>query len=231
MNIFDIIGPVMVGPSSSHTAGAVKIGLVSRRLLSEEVGSAKILFHGSFEATGRGHGTDRAVLAGLMGMACDDERIPDAFSWAKKKGLQYEFGRIDLGENAHPNSVLLRLHGISGRDLEIVAASIGGGRIEVQGIDGLKTVFSGDYPTLIVENDDHPGVVAKVTKVLSENGINIATVQLDRDSRGGHAVTVIECDQEIPADALRYLERQEGIIKVTYLGLEDKACTDHLKES
>ncbi len=219
MNIFDIIGPVMVGPSSSHTAGAVRIGNVSRKLMMEPVAKAEIYFHGSFLATGKGHGTDRALLAGLMGMSCDDERIPDAFEEAKKHGLHYSFDGIDLGDQAHPNSVKMFLHGVNGKELEIIGASIGGGRIEIREIDGLKTVFSGSYPTLIVENDDRPGEVANVTGMLAQEHINIATVQLDRDSRGGHAVTVIECDQEVPSSGLEWLKKQEGILKVTYLSL------------
>ena len=226
MNIFDIIGPVMVGPSSSHTAGAAKIGKIARKLMAEKIVKAEILFHGSFEATGKGHGTDRAVLAGLLGMDCDDERIPDAFRIAEEEGLSYVFGSVDLGENAHPNSVCMYLTGESGKMLEVIAASIGGGRIEIREIDGLKTVFSGNYPTLIVENDDHPGVVAGVLGILAQHHINVATIQLDRASRGGHAVTVAECDQEIPAEALRVLEEMEGILKVTYLSLEGEICTD-----
>lgn len=222
MNVFDIIGPVMVGPSSSHTAGAARIGLVAQHMLGETVKEAEIYFHGSFAATGVGHGTDRALLAGLMGMACDDARIPDAYAIAEKRGLHYHFDTIDLGEEAHPNSVKLELTGTGGRTLEVVAASIGGGRIEIRETDGLKTVFSGDYPTLIVENDDHPGVVAKLLYILAEKNINIATVQLDRDSRGGHAVTVIECDQEIDEMIVKRLGFVEGILKVTSFSMEDK---------
>lgn len=222
MNVFDIIGPVMVGPSSSHTAGAARIGLVAEHMLGEKVVDATIAFHGSFATTGVGHGTDRALVAGLMGMACDDARLPDAFVIAKKRGLHYHFTTIDLGEDTHPNSVKLELVGESGRTLKVVAASIGGGRIEIHETDGLKTVFSGDYPTLIVENDDHPGVVAKVLYILAEKNINIATVQLDRDSRGGHAVTVIECDQEIDDMIVKRLGFVEGVLKVTSFSMEDK---------
>ena len=221
MNAFDIIGPIMVGPSSSHTAGAVRIGNISRKLMQTEIVQADIYFHGSFEATGKGHGTDKALLAGLMGMDCDDERIPFAFKEAEKRGLQYTFSGIDLGEKAHPNSVKMYLKGKNGKELEIVGASVGGGQIEILEIDELKTVFSGSYPTLIVENDDRPGEVANITGILAKEHINIATVQLDRDSRGGHAVTVIECDQEVPSDALDWLRKQEGILKVTYLSLGD----------
>lgn len=222
MNLFEIIGPIMVGPSSSHTAGAVKIGRLSMKLMGEPIVQAKIGFHGSFAATGKGHGTDKAVVAGLLGMECDDARIPDAFRIAAEHHLNFSFHDTDLGENAHPNSVKMDLKGACGKELEIVAASIGGGQIQVREIDGLKTVFSGDYPTLIVENDDRPGEVANITTMLAAHRINIATVQLDRDSRGGHAVTVIECDQEVPEEALEWLREQEGILKVTYLSLEEE---------
>ena len=130
MNLFDIVGPVMVGPSSSHTAGAVRIGQVSRHLLGESVKEAKILLHGSFLATGKGHGTDKALVAGLLGMAADDIRIPDSFDIAKESGVKFEIGKIQL-KNAHPNSVKLLLVGESGRNLEIVACSLGGGRIKI----------------------------------------------------------------------------------------------------
>lgn len=225
MNLFEIIGPVMVGPSSSHTAGAVRIGQLARRLMAQDISSAVIQLHGSFKATGRGHGTDRALLAGLMNMNCDDERIPQAFDIARERNLDYRFESCDLGPYAHPNSVRMYLHGVKGKDLEIVAASIGGGQIQVREIDGLKCVFSGDYPALIAENDDRPGMVAHVTELLASRGINIATVQLDRDARHGHAVTVIETDSEIAPEDIETLRKIPGFIKITYLSLED---TEHV---
>lgn len=218
MNLFDIIGPVMVGPSSSHTAGAVKIGRVSRRLLAEEIESAKIYFHGSFLATGQGHGTDKALVAGLLGLDVDDPNIPDSFAIAREKGMHYTISGIDLGE-AYPNSVKMNLTGVSGRELEIIAASIGGGQIRICEMDGLTVNFSGDLPTLIVHNLDQPGHVTEVTSMLAHKSVNIATMQLYRSNRGGNAVMVIECDQEIPREAIAWLEHLEGIIKVTYLSL------------
>lgn len=221
MNLLDIIGPVMVGPSSSHTAGAVKIGRVSRKLLAEEVKEAKIYFHGSFLATGKGHGTDKALIAGLLGMQVDDPAIPDSFRIAGKRGMNFSLEGIDLGD-VHPNSVKMNLTGVSGRTLEVVAASIGGGRIQICELDGITANFSGDYPTLIVHNIDQPGHVTEVTSMLAHKGVNIATMQLYRKSRGGSAVMVIECDQEVPKESLAWLERLEGILKVTYCSLVEE---------
>ena len=225
MNIMDIIGPVMVGPSSSHTAGAVKIGQVARKLLGEPVRKADIYLHGSFLATGKGHGTDKALIAGLLGMVVDDRRIPDSFDLAKSKGMHFQFEGIELID-AHPNTVKMNLEGQSGRKLEIIASSIGGGQIRICEIDGLTANFTGDFPTLIVHNLDQPGHVTEVTSMLAHKSVNIATMQLYRDSRGGNAVMVIECDQEIPSDSIRWLEHLEGIVKVTYLSLEDGLTND-----
>lgn len=219
MNIFDILGPVMVGPSSSHTAGAVRIGLIARRLLGGQPATAKITLSGSFAATGTGHGTDRALIAGLLGMKPDDIRIPDSFALAVEQGLAFTFDKIELKE-AHPNTAILQLSTAGGRELEVQASSLGGGRIMVNKLDGINVNFNGDSPTLIVHNLDQPGHVAEVTSMLSHKSVNIATMQLYRNHRGGYAVMVIETDQDIPAEALRWLSRLEGVIKVTYLNAE-----------
>jgi L-serine dehydratase len=221
MNLFDIVGPVMVGPSSSHTAGAVKIGLACRKLLNEEVKEAQIDLHGSFLATGKGHGTDRAIAAGLMGFQVDDPRIRDSLNIAKEKGIKLTYGAVDLGEDMHPNAARIRLISVTGKKLEVVGASLGGGRILICQIDGLEANFSGDYPTLIVHNIDQPGHVAEVTSMLQHKSVNIATMQLYRSSRGGNAVMVIECDQEVPKESVEWLKNLEGVVKVTYYSLED----------
>lgn len=221
MNIFDIVGPVMVGPSSSHTAGAVRIGYISRKLMGEVIKSATILLHGSFWATGIGHGTDKALLAGLLGMKTDDIRIPNSMKLAEKSGMKYQFGKIEL-RNVHPNTVVLQLTGESGRQLEIMASSIGGGRIQICQIDGLNANFTGEYPTLIVHNVDQPGHVTEVTSMLGHKSVNIAAMQLYRSNRGGDAVMVIECDQEVQKESIKWLEHLEGVNKVTYLSLEDE---------
>lgn len=221
MNLYDIIGPVMVGPSSSHTAGAVKIGYVSRKLMAQPIVKAQILLYGSFLATGKGHGTQIAIVAGLLGMKTDDCRIPDSFRLAGEAGMEISFGEAEL-KDAHPNSAQLILTGSDGRQLEIVGESIGGSRINIASIDGLSANFSGDYPTLIVHNLDQPGHVAEVTSMLSHKSVNIATMQLYRAGRGGHAVMVIECDQEVPKESIQWLAHLEGIEKVTYYSLEEK---------
>lgn len=211
----------MVGPSSSHTAGAVKIGYTSRKLLAEPVQKAEILLYGSFLATGTGHGTDRAIVAGLLGMLPDNPDIPRSFELAKKAGMEFTFGEAKL-KNAHPNSVQLLLTGKNSRRLEIVGESLGGSLINIAQIDGLSANFSAEYPTLIVHNLDQPGHIAEVTSMLSHKSVNIASMQLYRSSRGGNAVMVIECDQEVPAESIKWVEHLEGIEKVTYYSLSGR---------
>lgn len=220
MNLFDIIGPVMVGPSSSHTAGAVKIGYIARILLRVPVKSAEILLYGSFLATGKGHGTQKALVAGLLGMAPDDVRIPESLALAEQAGIQIRFGAAAL-RNGHPNSAVLRLTGEDGRKLDVVGESLGGGRINIASVDSLSANFSGDYPTLIVHNADQPGHIADVTGILARMQVNVATMQLYRASRGGSAVMILECDQEIPEEALDWIQQRPGIEKVTYFSLEN----------
>ena len=217
MNIFEILGPVMVGPSSSHTAGAVRIGYVCRKLMGEKIVTADIELYGSFLLTGKGHGTPQAIVAGLLGMAPDDARIPDSFEIAKAQGLKFTIGEAKLKE-AHPNSVLLKLTGESGKKLEIIGESLGGSIINIAQIDGLPANISGDYPTLIASNMDVPGMVAKVSEVLFEAKINIAQMHLYRASRGKNSVLIAECDQEIEDKTLNDIRDLDGIMKVSYLG-------------
>lgn len=216
MDIFDIIGPVMVGPSSSHTAGAVRIGYISQKLMGEQIKEANILLYGSFLDTGKGHGTNKAIVAGLLGMQPDDMRIPHSMEIAEKKGIKVIFGKSTLKE-AHPNSAQIILTSISGKQLEVVGESLGGSRINIAQIDGITTNFSGDYPTLVVHNQDQPRHVSEVTSMLAHKSVNIATMQLYRSNRGGDAVMVLECDQEIPREGIEWLKKVEGITKVTYL--------------
>lgn len=216
-SIFDILGPVMVGPSSSHTAGAVRIGLIGNQLLGGRPEKATIYFHGSFAATGKGHGTDKATVAGLMGMKPDDMRIPDSFDIAKEKGMEFVIEEKDI-KGAHPNTAQMILEK-DGNTLKIQACSIGGGRIQVSKLDGIDVNFSGESNTLIVRNVDEPGRIAEVADILTKKMINIATMQVFRDKRGGFAVMVVETDQVVPQDAIELLETKEGIIKVTFLNV------------
>lgn len=217
MNIFEILGPVMVGPSSSHTAGAVRIGYVCRKLMGEKIVTADIELYGSFLLTGKGQGTPQAIVAGLLGMTPDDASIPDSFEIAKAQGLKFTIGEAKLKE-AHPNSVLLKLTGESGKELEVIGESLGGSIINIAQIDGLPANISGDYPTLIASNMDVPGMVAKVSKVLFEAKINIAQMHLYRASRGKNSVLIAECDQEIEDKTLNDIRDLDGIMKVSYLG-------------
>ena len=221
MNLFDILGPVMVGPSSSHTAGAVRIGRVARRLLGEGTPqSAHIALSGSFAATGTGHGTDRALLAGLLGMEPDDERIPCSRELAAEAGMAYAFSRVTLS-GEHPNTVKIDLTAESGRTLSVVASSLGGGRISVVELNGLRVSFSGDLPTLIVQNRDRPGCVGEVATLLAREDVNIATLQLYRDYPGGNAVMIVETDRAVPRSGLAAIGGMEDIRSVTFLDTEE----------
>ena len=219
MDIFDIIGPVMVGPSSSHTAGAVRIGYIAGKLMGEPIAKAEILLYGSFLATGKGHGTRKALVAGLLGMKPDDMRIPDSFEIAKEHGIEVAFGESAL-RDAHPNTAQIFLTSVTDKKLEVVGESLGGSRINIAQIDGISTNFSGDYPTLVVHNMDQPGHVAEVTSMLAHKSVNIAAMQLYRAGRGGNSVMVLECDQEVPEEGINWLRHGERVVKVTYLGLE-----------
>lgn len=220
MNIFDILGPVMVGPSSSHTAGAVRMGYVALKLLKDKPVYASIELFGSFAATGKGHGTDRALVAGLLGMKSDDSRIPYSLNIAQDEGLRVFFeypenNGVQPGD-VHPNTAVFNLQGEHGRKLCMQASSIGGGRIMVNKIDGITVNFSGEMHTLIVHNYDTPGHVAAVTNLLFENKINIATMNLYRVGRGAYAVMVLETDQSVDEKIVCDIEKIKGIIKVTY---------------
>lgn len=216
MDLFDIIGPVMVGPSSSHTAGAVRMGLAVRRILGEEPARADIVLYGSFAATGWGHGTDRALAAGLMGFQPDDERIRDSLVLAERRGLALAFSRQDL-PRVHPNSALLRVTSRGGAYAEALAASVGGGRIEIRRLGGMEVCFTCERPTLLVPHRDEPGCVAGVTRLLSEGGINIAGMTVHRSRRGGGAIMVIETDQPVPGALLESLKARPDVGHSRYI--------------
>ncbi len=219
MRLFDVLGPVMIGPSSSHTAGAARIGRTARQLLGEAPIRADIGLYGSFATTGRGHGTDRAIVAGLLGMKPDDPRLPDSFELAKQAGLDFTIHPVEL-RAAHPNTAVLTLESAH-RHLSLTAASVGGGRIRVTAIDGVTADFGGDANTLIIHNEDTPGCIAEVTRALALRRINVASMQVFRSAPGGEAVMVLECDSHIPASLEQQLAVVPGIRKVTRLNVDD----------
>ena len=219
MNIFDILGPVMVGPSSSHTAGAVRIGYVARTLLGSRPVKASVGLHGSFAATGTGHGTDRALIAGLLGMRPDDMRIPESFQVAEEEGLDFVFEEIRI-PGAHPNTAVIHAEGEDGGTVRMQASSLGGGRIMIDRIGDTDVHCTGEKPSLIIRNQDSPGMVAEVTRMLAAENVNIATLQLYRERRGGNAVMILETDQPVEDAIAQRLRQVEGILEIRYIPQE-----------
>lgn len=221
IDVFDIMGPIMVGPSSSHTAGAVRIGRMARTLLGDEPVKATILLHGSFAETGVGHGTDKALVAGLLGMATDDLDIPNSFEIAEERGLKFTFDEVDLRE-AHPNSVKLEITGASGRRMKMQASSLGGGRIMVDKLDGVEVGFSGDFHTLIIQNMDNQDNLSSVTTALSLARVNVANMSMHRSAKGGSVMMIVETDDPIPGYIAELLEKQPGILQVIHYKKEEE---------
>lgn len=213
MNVFDIIGPVMIGPSSSHTAGAARLGRITRMLLGEEPKHAHIYLHGSFARTYRGHGTDRAIIGGLLGFGPDDIRIRDSLELAKQAGLSYIFEPTDLGE-VHPNTALIEVTSISGKRFSLLGSSVGGGNVVIHRIQNMEVEFTGNYYTLIIPHQDAPGVVANVTSLLSKKQINIAQMKVYRMRRGGEAMLIIETDEHIDNELVPQLEKLPHVTSV-----------------
>lgn len=220
MDIFDILGPVMVGPSSSHTAGAAASARWRARCSVRRSRTRSSTFYGSFAETERATGTDRALVAGLLGMKPDDLRIPNAFEEAKKAGLRYTIDEIDL-RDAHPNTAVLELTGKGGRALTVQASSLGGGRIMVNKLDGIEVNFTGESNTLVVRNQDEFGSVAAVTSILNQLRVNVANMSVHRHKRGGDALMVIETDQHIKPKQVEFISELPGILGVTYYDKED----------
>lgn len=216
MRLFDILGPVMIGPSSSHTAGAARIGRITRRLLGEPLVSADVLLCGSFAATYGGHGTDRAIIGGLLDMNVDDIRLRESPSLAKAAGLAVTFMTGEI-RDAHPNTARIDAVGASGMRLQVTAASIGGGRVRVEALDGLPLSFTGEKNTYIVWHRDAPGAVARVSALFAARKINIASMRVSRLEPGGEAVMVIEVDSANPGDIPGAVAALEGITRAAYL--------------
>lgn len=194
----------MVGPSSSHTAGACRIGWIARQLLGEPPLQAHIDLHGSFAATGDGHGTKEALAAGVLGYAPDDLRLKDALEHAQKAGMQIGFGETDLGPQAHPNSVDVHLSGET-CSVRVRASSVGGGSVLIEGVDGFPIEFRGNLETLVLWHTDTAGFLARVTAVLACAEINVAGIRTSRRERGEEALTAIEVDGVLPQELLDFL--------------------------
>lgn len=216
MNIFDIIGPIMIGPSSSHTAGAVRIGRIAWKILGENAAKAKISLMGSFASTYKGHGTDKALIAGILGMQPDDNRIRHSLEIASENGLAYSFKKTNrLG--AHPNTVVIDLVGVHGAHCVIEGASVGGGNIEISKLNGMESVFTGQRDTLIIAHLDKPGLLAAVTGTIASFGVNIGDFDLARPKKRELAIMTIVLDSGITEEQVHALEALEDVVNVVYL--------------
>ncbi len=212
-SIFDVIGPVMVGPSSSHTAGAVRLGALVRAIAGSAIRSAEVTLHGSFASTGRGHGTDLAIVAGLLGLAPDDTTIRDAFSLAKSSGLTVRFSEGDLGD-VHPNTAEISVETVSGERVVVRGSSLGAGDVEITQIDDFPVSITGGLPMVGVIHHDQPGVVASVSALLAADALNIASMQVFRERRGARALMVIETDEEVQSATVAGIAALPGVIGV-----------------
>lgn len=201
VSLLDIIGPVMVGPSSSHTAGACRLGLLARGLVGGTPERARTELHGSFARTGEGHGTDKAIVGGLMGFRPDDERIREALTIAEHEGLDYRFEKTTISEESHPNTVRITVER-GDRSAVMTGSSLGAGRVLVTEIDGYPVEVSGNHHTIVLVAEDVKGSVARIATILAEDGMNIATLRLTRKERGGDAFMVIELD-DFPVEQVR----------------------------
>jgi L-serine dehydratase len=215
-SIFDVIGPVMIGPSSSHTAGASKIGYMAAQIFEHEINKVDFYLHGSFYKTHSGHGTDRALLAGIMKFKPDDRNIRYAFKIADKEGIEYRFIEEDLGE-VHPNSVKIVMYSKDGETEQIIGSSVGGGRILIVKIGDTDVEVDGDYSTLITKHYDKPGMIAKVSTILSKYKINIAFMKVFRQMKGANASLIVQVDDFIGEDVISTIKEAEGIIDVKFI--------------
>ncbi len=212
ISVFDVIGPNMVGPSSSHTAGAASIALLAKKMIGEPITKIRFTLYGSFAKTYKGHGTDKALVGGILGFETDDVRIRDSFNIAKEQGLDFEFVcNNEENEDLHPNTVDMDITGQSGRRLTVRGESLGGGKVMLTRINGVKVQFTGEYHALIVVQRDHPGVVAGITSVLSSWDVNIAYLRVFREEKGGLAYTIVESDEEISEKAIDVIKKNPAI--------------------
>ena len=216
MDVSDIIGPVMIGPSSSHTAGAARIGRYALNILGTEPVRADIYFSGSFAKTYKGHGTDKAIVAGILGMDTDDPGIKYSFDTAEHRGLEFYFHTCEI-ENSHPNTAFVVLTSETGRKVEVQGASIGGGNIIITKINGTPVEITGKFTTMIVLHKNIPGMISDVTSVLAKYGINIGRFDLRRNPRGGRGVMIIELDSDLPEHINDEIKAMDNVIDSTLL--------------
>ena len=206
ISVFEVLGPNMIGPSSSHTAGAAAIAFLAQKMLAEPVVDVEFILYGSFAKTYHGHGTDRALLGGIMGFDTEDERIRDSFEIAKEQGLKFSFSTDEEETEVHPNTVDIRMVGQSGRQMTVRGESIGGGKVQITRMNSVKIHFTGEYSAVIVTHQDRPGIVNHITKCLSDREVNIAFMRLFREDKGKTAYTIVESDGVLPeavADEIR----------------------------
>jgi L-serine dehydratase len=215
ISILDVMGPVMVGPSSSHTAGTARLGRVAREILDEDPVDVHFFLHPPLAATYRGHGSDFALVGGSIGLAVDDPRIPEAIRIAEQMGVDIEFSEEDQGD-VHPNTVRIEIRG-KARQAEISGSSIGGGVIEVFKINGFQARFKGDSPTLLLFYRDQPGMISEVTRIIAEEGINIASLSCSRKQRGKDAFMQIDVDSPLSVDGLKRICAMRDVAEARYL--------------
>jgi len=212
-SVFDIIGPIMVGPSSSHTAGAAIIGRLARSVFGREPKRADIHLYGSFAETYRGHATDVAIVGGLLDFDTNDERIPNSLQLAKEAGLDVEFHKEEAVPE-HPNTTKIRLEDERG-SLEVIGVSIGGGKVEITELNGFKLRLNGMYPAILVLHDDRYGVISGVTNILTQHRVNIGHMEVSRKEKGQMALMVIEVDQNLEDAILDEIRKLEHVTQVT----------------
>ena len=200
ISVFDVLGPNMIGPSSSHTAGACAIAYLAQKMKSGVLREVEFTLYGSFAKTYRGHGTDRALLGGIMGFATDDVRIRDSFEIAEERGITFRFIPDEKETDIHPNTVDIRMVNDSGAVMTVRGESLGGGKVKIVRINQVQVDFTGEYNAVIIIQKDRPGVAAHITRILSDRNVNIAFMRLFRESRGEKAYTIVESDNRLPED-------------------------------
>ena len=213
IGIFDVLGPIMIGPSSSHTAGAARLGKIAGTIVNKPIKEVSFLLHGSFRETYKGHGTDRALVAGILGFLPDDPNLKDSISIANEKGIIIRFLPADLGQ-VHPNTVKFLIKDIDDIEWEVLGSSIGGGLVEIHEINGKKVKITGEYPTIITCHDDVPGTVSKISTLFYENKINITFMSLSRNQKGKDATMTLEVDTNISDEIINEIKSINGVNRV-----------------